>query len=185
MTLSALALMMAFVACAPTGSVTPTPDASGTPAGTSAAPSSTAVSSTPRATLTAPGATASAEPNDEDASPPVEVTQTDTEWGRIWDGVPAGFPRYPGAQMADDAGPDPVSASYAIASGDAAEIATWMQTAMETATYSTEALSGPLEDGSWILDSVGDGACRIETKIAPLGGLILVTVHYGAACPLS
>ena len=54
---------------------------------------------------------------------------------------------------------------------------------MEGATYSTESLSGPLEDGSFVLDSVGDGDCRIQTTIAPQGGLILVTVRYGAACP--
>lgn len=56
---------------------------------------------------------------------------------------------------------------------------------METATYSTEGLSGPLEDGSYVLDSVGDGGCRIQTTIAPQGGLTLVTVLYGADCPAS
>lgn len=111
------------------------------------------------------------------------VTQTDTEWGRIWDALPAGFPRYAGSATVDDMGPDPVSAVYAITGTDAAGVATWAQTAMETATYSTEALSGPLEDGQYILDSVGDDGCRIETAIAPQGGMILVTVRYGAACP--
>ena len=111
-------------------------------------------------------------------------TQTDTAWGRIWDNVPAGFPRYPGASVADDTGPEPVSATYAIAGGgDPAQIASWMQAALETATFSTEALSGPLEDGSFVLDSVGNGGCRIQVAIAPMGGLTFVTVRYGAACP--
>ncbi len=116
-------------------------------------------------------------------SAPTAVTQTDTEWGRIWDALPAGFPRYAGSASADDAGPDPVSAAYAITGTDAGEVATWAQTAMETAAYSTEALSGPLEDGQYILDSVGDDGCRIETAITPQGGMILVTVRYGADCP--
>jgi hypothetical protein len=34
-----------------------------------------------------------------------------------------------------------------------------------------------------VLDSVGDAGCRIQTRVAPLGTLILVTVLYGADCP--
>jgi len=118
------------------------------------------------------------------ASSAAAGTQTDTEWGRIWDNVPPGFPRYPGSSVADDTGPEPVSATYAIAGGgDPEQIASWMQAALETATFSTEALSGPLEDGSFVLDSVGDGGCRIQVAIAPMGGLTFVTVRYGAACP--
>ncbi len=126
-------------------------------------------------------------PSDAPASPDASAgpAQSDTEWGRIWDGVPAGFPRFTGARDADDATADPVSDAYAVEGGDAAEISTWLQAAMETATYSTEGLSGPLEDASFVLDSVGDGTCRIQTTIAPLGELVLVTVRYGADCPAS
>jgi hypothetical protein len=130
----------------------------------------------------APSAGASTEANP--PAPSIAVgTQTDTEWGRIWDNVPPGFPRYPGSSVADDTSPEPVSATYAVAGGDPEQIASWMQAALETATFSTEALSGPLEDGSFVLDSVGDGGCRIRVAIAPLGGLTFVTVRYGAACP--
>jgi hypothetical protein len=149
-------------------------------AGTSGAPSviSSAVPSP------APSAGASAP----DASAPegsaATGSQTDTEWGRIWDNVPAGFPTYPGSTIADDTGEEPVSARYAIAGGgDPAEIASWMQASLETATFSTESLSGPLEDGSFVLDSVGDGECRLQVTITPMGGLTFVTVRYGAACP--
>jgi hypothetical protein len=120
------------------------------------------------------------EPGTSDAPP---AGQTDTEWGRIWDGLPAGFPTYPGSTIADDASADPVSARYAIIGGDPAEIASWLQTALETATYSTEGLSGPFEDGSFVLDSVGEAGCRIETTIAPLGRLTFVSINYGAVCP--
>ena len=111
------------------------------------------------------------------------ASQTETDWGTIWDGVPAGFPRVPGARSADDATAEPVSDVYAVADADPAEIAAMLRTTMENATYSTEGLSGPFEDGRFVLDSVGDAGCRIETRIVPQGNLVLVTVRYGAACP--
>ncbi len=112
------------------------------------------------------------------------TTQTDTTWGRIWDGVPAAFPVHPGAVVSEEAGSDgPVSATYTVAGIEAADLAQWMQTELELATYSTEALSGPFEDGGFVLDSVGEAGCRIETALSPAGGVILVTVRYGAECP--
>lgn len=142
------------------------------------------VTATPAPTpaVTAPVSGAPVSPT---ASSAVGVGQSDTEWGRIWDGVPAGFPRFTGARDADDATPEPVSDAYAIDGGDGGEIAAWLQAAMEGATYSTEGLSGPLEDGSYVLDSVGDGTCRIQTMVVPTGNLVLVTVRYGADCPAS
>ena len=143
------------------------------------------IDATPVPSAPASDAPVSAPPASPDGSSTTGVGQSDTDWGRIWDGVPTGFPRFTGARDADDASADPVSDAYAVEGGDAAEISTWLQAAMETATYSTEGLSGPLEDGSFVLDSVGDGTCRIQTTIAPTGSLVLVTVRYGADCPAS
>src|SRR4029453_4244479 len=72
--------------------------------------------------------------------------QTDTGWGRIWDTVPAGFPRFPGSTTADDASAEPASARFAVPGGDPQAIATWFQEALETATFSTVGLNGPAED---------------------------------------
>jgi hypothetical protein len=83
--------------------------------------------------------------------------QSDTDWGRIWDSVPAGFPRFPGSTPADDAAADPVSARFAVPGGDPRAIATWLQDALEQAHLDTVGLNGPAEDGSFVLDSVGDG----------------------------
>jgi len=146
-----------------------------------AASSSVPATPTPLPT-TAVTPTTAAAPTD-GATDPAEPSQTDTEWGRIWDALPAEFPRYPGGTIAEDVSPDPVSAAFALAEGDPAQIAEWMQTSLEMATYSTEGLSGPFEDGGYVLDSVGDGDCRIQTKVTPMGTLIIVTVRYGAACP--
>jgi hypothetical protein len=109
--------------------------------------------------------------------------QTDTAWGRIWDAIPAGFPRFAGATPADDASGEPASARYGVPSGDPETIAAWMQGALETATFSTVGLNGPAEDGSFVIDSVGEGSCRVQTTIAPLGDMTFVSVLYGADCP--
>jgi hypothetical protein len=70
-----------------------------------------------------------------------------------------------------------------VANDDTAVIATWMQAALENASFRTEALSGPLEDGSFVLEMVGQGDCRLQVIVVPMGGLTFVTVRYGAACP--
>jgi hypothetical protein len=111
------------------------------------------------------------------------VGQTDTAWGRIWDAVPAGFPRFPDSSPADDASAAPSSARYAVSGNDPEAIAAWLQAGMETAKFSTD-VSGPLEDGTFTIDSRGDGGCRIQTTITPLGGMTFVTVLYGADCPI-
>jgi hypothetical protein len=58
-----------------------------------------------------------------------------------------------------------------------------MQQALERASFSTEGLNGPLEDGSFVLDSTGADGCRIQIAVAPLGSVTTITVRYGAACP--
>jgi hypothetical protein len=123
-------------------------------------------------TTTPPGATAV-----------LPVTQTDTDWGRIWDSVPAGFPLPPGAVASEETGGGPVSATWTVAGTDGADLAEWMQSELELATYSTEALSGPLENGEYVLDSVGDDGCRMEVALTPRDGLTTVSVRFGAACP--
>jgi hypothetical protein len=109
--------------------------------------------------------------------------QTDSDWGRIWDRLPAAFPIYPGAAPADEAQTGPVSAIFAVEGQDAQAIAAWIQAEVEHDGYRTESLNGPLEDGSFVLESVGEAGCRVEVAVAPLGGLTTMTVRYGAACP--
>ena len=128
-----------------------------------------------------PGSPAQVSPSAEASAP---AGQTDTAWGRIWDSVPAGFPVYPGATPAGEAATGPASTVLGVQGGEAKTIAGWMQSRLEQATYSTEALSGPLENGSYVLDSTGPlPGCRVQVSIAPLGGLTTVTVLYGASCP--
>lgn len=134
----------------------------------------------------APGSVASLRPSEvapEPSSARPPVGQTDTDWGRIWDELPEAFPVYPGATRADEAATEAVSGTFALEGADARDVVAWMQTDLERGAYRTEALNGPLEDGSFVLDLVGDGDCRIQVAVGPLGGLTIVTVRYSAACP--
>ena len=64
---------------------------------------------------------------------------------------------YPGAAPADEAQTGPVTAIFAVEGQDARTIAAWMQAELEHDGYRTESLNGPLEDGSFVLNSVRRG----------------------------
>ena len=145
--------------------------------------STVAPTTAPRPT---PTLVASVEPSPDGSTAPSQqppVGQTDTDWGRIWDMVPAGFPIYPGATPAEEAASGPVSATFALDGANPKVVATWMQNELERAGHTTESLNGPFEDGSYVLDSIGAADCRIQIAVAPLGTLTTVTVRYAAACP--
>jgi hypothetical protein len=115
------------------------------------------------------------------AAPGGTPTQTDTAWGRIWDAVPASFPRPESAHPADSIS-GPVSAAFSVGAGPAAVVAT-MKAGLDVDVYATD-VSGPLEDGGYVLDSIGSTAgCRVQTTITPLSGTTLMTVLFGAGCP--
>ncbi|MFL5680185.1 MAG: hypothetical protein ACJ77B_06250 [Chloroflexota bacterium] len=111
------------------------------------------------------------------------MSQTDTEWGRIWDAIPRSFPVYPGAAPTTDIG-SPASAQLVIPA-DVATATSWTTSALKAAGFTTD-VSGPLEDGSMTLDSTRPGtACKAQTRIAKQGGTTVMTVLYGADCPFS
>jgi hypothetical protein len=137
-------------------------------------------SASPRATASPAASAAASVPS----SPAAAAGQTDTEWGRIWDSLPAGFPTISGATPSEEASTGPASAILAIEGGDPKAIATTLRAQLEAAGYTTEGLNGPGEDGGFVLESTGSAAgCKVQATVAPLGGLTTVTILYGAACP--
>jgi len=109
--------------------------------------------------------------------------QTDTDWGRIWDTVPTGFPTYPGSTLSGEAATGPASATLVAEGAVAKEIATWMDGKLLGDGYTSEDLSGPLEDGSYILEAERDSGCRLQVSAVPLGSVTTITILYGASCP--
>ncbi len=123
-----------------------------------------------------------------DASPPPSagdpVGQTDTDWGRIWDDLPPGFPSIPGSTPGEGSATGPASADLVVEGGVAKDIVTGLRSRLEQAGYSAIGEAGPLEDGGYVLDMTGPpSGCQIQVRVAPLGGLTSVTILYGAACP--
>ncbi len=170
--LASVVVALAVAACGGAAS-TPLPSAA-TP---TTAPSATVGTPTPPAPTTVPGG--------DDRTPVPSPGTFETAWGEAWDGLPPGFPVPAGAAPAEPGDPadGPVSGAYVVdlAAEDAAAA---QQAGLAAAGFSTEALSGPSEDGALVIDSIGrDPACRVQTTVRPLGGTTMMTVLYGAACP--
>jgi hypothetical protein len=139
------------------------------------APSPSPTGGSPRPDATSPAAS-------EQAPAAPSAGQTDTEWGPIWDTVPSGFPTYPGSKVAE-VGADPASEVRVIESADPAAVASWVDQHLQSAAFHSDGLSGPFEDGSYVVDASGAGGCRVQVRVAPTGGLSTIVVLYGAACP--
>jgi hypothetical protein len=139
---------------------------------------------TPSVTAATAVATPSGTPSTAPSSGP-KVSQSDTDWGRIWDGLPPGFPSIPGATPDENAAGGPASAVFVVQDGDAKVITTSLQTALKSAGYTTVGSMDPLEDGSVVLEMTGspDG-CAVQVTASPTGGLTTVRILYGAGCPL-
>ena len=135
--------------------------------------------STPPTASNAPGASAPAPVGSGSTT-----SQTATDWGRIWDSLPAGFPTIAGSTPSEEAAVGPASAILVVDGGAAKTIATSLQTQLEAAGYTTTALGGPLEDGTYTLDMTGSPTgCMLQVTALPTGGLTTITIQYGAACP--
>jgi len=174
--LSLLAAAAILAGCGTTASPTPaaTLASSASPSPSLASPSA----ASPTVAASEPSASASATSQASIALP----SQTETEWGRIWDELPPTFPVFPG-QAPTETGEGPFSAQLSVP-GDPAAAATWYQGALEVVGLSTLSMSGPLEDGSYVIESTGDPeGCVVETRLAPHGDVTLVSVLFGAACP--
>ncbi len=181
-TLTELAVLVVLgtllVSCGLTSTVTPLPTASVTPSAPATVPPATPPSSGAPA---APTASTGPPPSPTPTTAPPPGTTT-TAWGRIWDRLPAGFPRFPGAEPAN-AGGGPASALLTVPA-TVTTASTWYRRALEQAGYHTRDVNGPLEDGSVVIDWTGaTTACRIQAGFAPHGNQVIATILFAAACP--
>jgi hypothetical protein len=171
------AALLALVLGAVVAACTPLNDAPGPSSTATAMPSGAVISASPD--VSGPP---SASPSTGGDSGTSGVTQTNTAWGRIWDALPRTFPIYPGSSESMDIG-EPASAQFVVPT-DVATATAWTKSALDAAGLRTT-VSGPLEDGTMTLDSVGPAGCAAQTKIAREGAVTTLTVLYGATCPFS
>jgi hypothetical protein len=177
-----IAILGSFVGVAASGCVQG--GASDATAGSSivagpASPSETHPGSVPPAASTPRTATSAAPSPVATSAPP---TTTETAWGRIWDALPAAFPVYPGAKPTD-MGEGPASAVVDLPATTAKAVA-WYRAALVGGGYTIEALGGPLEDGSTVIDAVGQRpTCRVQASIVPHGSRSVATILMAADCP--
>jgi hypothetical protein len=127
----------------------------------------------------------SAIPTDPDATPGgTPPSQTDTDWGRIWDALPDGFADYPG-WTPTETGEGPASAFFDAGDQEPAAVMNLVRTDFDLAGLSVGEVEGPREDGSLVLEAVGAvvDACRVRVTATPMGGTTIVEILYGADCP--
>jgi len=136
-------------------------------------------------TVAACGTTSSPEPSVAPTSslaPPLGG-QTDTEWGTIWDTIPADFPVYAGAVPSEESASGPASANLVVDGADPSAVATWTDSALTGAGFTITEGQESMEDGSIALEAVRAPDCRVLVTSAPLGSLTSITILYGASCP--
>ena len=161
-----LAVLLVW-ACGPVPPGTPSASPSGSP-GSSSGPSAV------------PTPVGSPEPS---GAPSAEPGQTDTEWGRIWDALPAGFPQPIGSVPSEPIGRGPSSAELAVGAGPSEATAFYFE-ALLNAGYPIVSEQGPLEDGSRVIDATGgEPGCKVQVTVTPLSGVTHITILFAAACP--
>jgi hypothetical protein len=156
------AVVLAGIALAGCGAAT-SPSASDTP------------TATPGPSSAIGGPTGSLAP-----SPPA---QADTAWGRIWEGLPPGFPTFSGAEPTEVGANEPASATLDIpAPATLDQVVSFYRSSLEAAGYSVS-VDGPLENGGYTISATGPAGCAAQVSVEPLGSSVTVTVLYGASCP--
>ncbi|MEZ0239879.1 MAG: hypothetical protein ACAH65_03695 [Chloroflexota bacterium] len=121
-------------------------------------------------------------PTEEVSLNPDLPSQSEAEWGPIWDELPATFPVPPGVKSAE-ADKGPVSAAYTVplASSTARQIAEFYEATLNERGYSAS-IDGPLEDGSITTWATNGYGCDVLVTILPRSDESLITVLYGTGC---
>ena len=105
---------------------------------------------------------------------------TQTDWGEIVDGLPAWFPLYPGADVAEVAD-EVVSGSFEVPV-DVETLVAWYSEQLTGRGYAVDA-GDALEDGSRVMDVASDiPECRFQLTARPAGGSTIMSVLVASAC---
>ena len=106
--------------------------------------------------------------------------QTDTDWGRIWDGLPKGFPR---SRARRGESRDRAGIGHLVVQGATRRHRNLLPDARCSAPGTRRRLVRPLEDGGYVLDMTGPAGLQGPGDGQADGRRDTVTILYGAACP--
>jgi hypothetical protein len=133
----------------------------------------------PQGTPTSPATAPPFEPTPVTGDP----TVIESPWGPIWDAVPPEFLVFAGAEPVEIEEPVSAALDHPAQAASPADIANAYVTALGIDGWRT-VVDGPIEDGSILVDAVRDGTtCRAQVRATPLGGIVRITILYGAGCP--
>lgn len=134
---------------------------------------------------TGTGAATEPTPGPDQSGAPGLPSQSESEFGTVWDAVPDGFPEPRGAEPVE-AEDGPVSAASLVPAP-----ATGLRSLAELyrSAFDDKALGGstdgPLEDGTVVVWASNGYGCDIYVRLAPRGGDVLVSVFFGGGCQFS
>lgn len=131
-----------------------------------------------------------ASPTSPATPPPIEPTPAtgdavviESPWGPIWDAIPPEFLVFAGAQPVEIDEPVSAALDHPAQAASPADIANAYVTDLTIGGWRS-VVDGPIEDGSIVVDAVRDGTpCRAQVRATPLGGIVRITILYGADCP--
>lgn len=178
----AIATAVVLAGCGGSAGSTQAADGVATPAATTGAPEETGAPAGTQAPVATPGPVLTPVPGGQTIAPdaPSRIPTTQTDWGTILDALPASFPIYPGAGIAE-VPEGPLSGSF-DAQDDASTVAGWYEGQLGDRGYAVER-SEPLEDGSITLDAQADlPECRIRMVFRPEATSTIITVLVASAC---
>jgi len=134
----------------------------------------------PQRTATSPATAPPVEPTPVTGNP----TVIEAPWGPIWDAIPPEFLIFAGAQPVEIGEPVSAALDHPAQAASPADIANAYVTDLGIGGWRT-VVNGPIEDGSIVVDAVRDGTtCRAQVQATPLGGIVRITLLYGAGCPM-
>ena len=155
-------------------------NASASPAPTAVAVASTSASPEPS---TAPAPSLTPVPGGQSNGPgPVGtlIPTTQTDWGEILDDLPASFPLFPDAGVAEV--PDEVVSGSFEAPADVEALVAWYTDTFTERGYAIDTGTA-LEDGSQVMDVAADlPECRLQITFRPADGSTIMTVLVASAC---
>lgn len=123
-------------------------------------------------------------------APPIEPTRVTgnatvigSPWGLIWDAGPPEFLVFAGAQPVEIEEPVSAALDHPAQAASPTDIANAYVTDLAIGGWRT-VMNVPMEDGSIVVDAIRDGTtCRAQVRATPLGGIIRITILFGADCP--